>query len=86
MNITFKTYNKNDILDLVNLYINKYSKSRFELRKAKNGILYMYDYDFNEKVSSKEQIRDILSNLNILDIEDEKIQLFLKESKLLYER
>ena len=43
------------------------SKDRFELRKAKNGAWYLYDYDFGGIAKSKKEIIDIIECMNLIE-------------------
>ena len=44
VNLEFKIYDKNNDLDFFNKILIKASQDRYELRKAVNGIYYLYDY------------------------------------------
>jgi len=65
MTIVFKIYDKNNKLDQFNKKLIKISKDRFELRKSKNNIWYIYDYDYREITRRKTEIKDILECMNL---------------------
>ena len=63
--IVFKSYDKYNKLDMFNKELSKNSKGRFELRKSKNDIYYLYDYDFREVTRNKKELRDILECMHL---------------------
>ena len=65
MVIVFKEYDKNNKLDMLNKKLSKVSKGRFELRKTKRGIYYLYDYDWNELVRNKLEVEGILDIMHL---------------------
>ena len=60
VNLEFKIYDKNNDLDFFNKVLIKASQDRYELRKAVNGIYYLYDYDDREVIRSKVEMKDII--------------------------
>ena len=58
--LEFKIYDKNNDLDFFNKILVKASQDRYELRKAVNGIYYLYDYDDREVIRSKVEMKDII--------------------------
>ena len=60
VNLEFKRYDKNNDLDFFNKILVKASQDRYELRKAVNGIYYLYDYDDREVIRSKFEMKDII--------------------------
>ena len=60
VNLEFKRYDKNNDLDFFNKILVKASQDRYELRKAVNGIYYLYDYDDREVIRSKVEMKDII--------------------------
>lgn len=60
--IEFKQYDIGNNIDFLNKFLVKASQDRFELRKAKNGVYYLYDYDDREIIRNKIEIKDILDN------------------------
>lgn len=56
----FKIYDKNNDLDFFNKVLVKASQDRYELRKAVNGIYYLYDYDDREVIKNKVEMKDII--------------------------
>ena len=67
-NLIFKKYDYKNDIDWFNYILKKASKDRFELRRMKNGIFYLYDYDSNDfdvMVRSKKEIKDILMCMNL---------------------
>lgn len=58
--LEFKRYDKNNDLDFFNKILVKASQDRYELRKAVNGIYYLYDYDDREVIRSKFEMKDII--------------------------
>ena len=65
MVIVFKEYDKNNKLDMFNKKLSKVSKGRFELRKNKRGVYYLYDYDWNELVRNKLEVEGILDVMHL---------------------
>ena len=60
--LEFKRYDKNNDLDFFNKVLTKASQDRYELRKAVNGIYYLYDYDDREVIRSKVEMKDIIES------------------------
>ena len=58
--LEFKIYDKNNDLDFFNKVLVKASQDRYELRKAVNGIYYLYDYDDREVIKNKVEMKDII--------------------------
>ena len=58
--LEFKRYDKNNDLDFFNKVLVKASQDRYELRKAVNGIYYLYDYDDREVIKNKVGMKDII--------------------------
>lgn len=58
--LEFKRYDENNDLDFFNKVLVKASQDRYELRKAVNGIYYLYDYDDREVIRSKFEMKDII--------------------------
>lgn len=58
--LEFKRYDKNNDLDFFNKILVKASQDRYELRKAVNGIYYLYDYDDREVIKNKVEMKDII--------------------------
>ena len=58
--LEFKRYDKNNDLDFFNKILIKASQDRYELRKAINGIYYLYDYDDREVIKNKVEMKDII--------------------------
>lgn len=58
--LEFKRYDKNNDLDFFNKILIKASQDRYELKKAVNGIYYLYDYDEREIVRNKVEMKDII--------------------------
>ena len=85
--IEFKQYDINNNIDFLNKFLVKASQDRFELRKAKNGVYYLYDYDDREIIRNKIEIKDILDNQfleNFCNKEDYKrIEKIFKEVNIL---
>lgn len=81
--LEFKRYDKNNDLDFFNKVLTKTSQDRYELRKAVNGIYYLYDYDDREVVRNKVEMKDIIECQflgNFCDnVEYERIENVLKE-------
>ena len=67
MEIVFKIYDKNNKLDMFNKKLIRISQDRFELRKSKNNIYYIYDYEDREITRSKKEIQDILECMNLYE-------------------
>ena len=67
MEIVFRKYDKNNKLDMLNKKLNYISQGRFELRKSKNNLFYIYDYDEKEIVRNKLEIIDILEVMSLYD-------------------
>ncbi len=68
MTITFKYYDKNNKLDMLNKKLHKNSKGRYVLFKSKRNIYYMIDYDeisYNKIIRNYNEIKDILSCMDI---------------------
>lgn len=81
--LEFKRYDKNNDLDFFNKILVKASQDRYELRKAVNGIYYLYDYDDREVIRNKVEMKDIIE-CQILrnfcsNIEYERIENVLSE-------
>ena len=83
--LEFKRYDKNNDLDFFNKVLTKASQDRYELRKAVNGIYYLYDYDDREVIRSKVEMKDIIecqflenfcSNIEYERIENILIEVF----------
>ena len=53
MEIVFREYDKNNKLDMLNKKLNYISQGRFELRKSKNNLFYIYDYEEKEIVRNR---------------------------------
>lgn len=67
MEIVFREYDKNNKLDMLNKKLNYISQGRFELRKSKNNLFYIYDYEEKEIVRNKLEIIDILEVMSLYD-------------------
>lgn len=68
------------MLELTNSILAKASKDRYEIRVSKNGVYYLYDYDFREIVRSKAEIRDIIDNQFLNEFtSDPDVFTFLEE-------
>lgn len=83
MKIWFKKYDLNNDLDFFNKVLLKASKDRFELRKSKNNIYYLYDFDYRELSRSKAEMKDIIECQNLENFvskkEYKRIENILKE-------
>ena len=83
VNLEFKIYDKNNDLDFFNKVLIKASQDRYELRKAVNGIYYLYDYDDREVIRSKVEMKDIIECQFLgnfcSNIEYERIEKILME-------
>ena len=81
--LEFKRYDKNNDLDFFNKILIKASQDRYELRKAVNGIYYLYDYDDREVIRSKFEMKDIIECQFLEnfcnEIEYERIENVLEE-------
>lgn len=65
MQIVFRKYDKNNKLDMLNKKLNYISQGRFELRKSKNNLFYLYDFDEKEIVRNKIEIINILEIMSL---------------------
>lgn len=83
MNIIFKNYDLNNDLDFFNKKLSKASQDRFELRKSKNNVYYLYDFDDKELVRNKKEIKDIIECQYLEDFttkkEYKRIEKILRE-------
>lgn len=64
----FKKFEYMDDLEWFNNILKKASKNRYELRRSKSELYYLYDYGSvgnNVMVRSKEEIKYILSSINL---------------------
>ena len=81
--LEFKRYDKNNDLDFFNKILIKASQDRYELRKAVNGIYYLYDYDDREVIKNKVEMKDIIECQFLEnfcnEIEYERIENVLEE-------
>ena len=58
-------------LEYFNRILARASCDRYELREAKNGVMYLYDYDEPGLVRDKIEILDILENQYLYDFINE---------------
>lgn len=64
MILGFRSYDKNNKLDMINKKLYKNSKGRFTLCKSKRGVFYLLDSD-DKVVRNYNEIYDILECMHI---------------------